>query len=105
MLEFGRVGLGAIASALVALSPAPVRAQPSTSQSPPPLQATPQHDGQHDFDYLVGSWKIHLKRRLHPLTGSNEWVKFDGTGTCRKIFDGAQIEQGEWNGPSGRIVG
>ena len=64
-----------------------------------------QRDGSHDFDPLLGSWKYHLKRRLHPLTGSNQWVEFDGTGECRKIFDGAQIDQGEWNGPTGRIVG
>ena len=27
-------------------------------------------DGQRDFDFELGSWKIHLKRRLKPLTGS-----------------------------------
>ena len=62
-------------------------------------------DGSHDFDPLIGTWKYHLKRRVHPLTGSNQWVEFEGTGVCRSIFDGAQIDQGEWNGPSGRIVG
>ena len=25
----------------------------------------------HDFEPLLGSWKFHLKRRLHPLAGSN----------------------------------
>ena len=67
--------------------------------------ATELRDGRHDFDPLLGSWKYHLKRRLHPLTGSNQWVEFEGTGVCRKIFDGAQIDQGQWNGPTGRIVG
>jgi hypothetical protein len=41
--------------------------------------AAPAHDGQHDFDFLIGSWKIHLKRMVHPLSGSHEWVEFDGT--------------------------
>jgi hypothetical protein len=68
-------------------------------------QATADHDGSHDFDPLIGSWTYHLKRRLHPLTGSNQWVEFEGSGTCHKVFDGAQIDQGEWNGPAGRIVG
>ena len=34
-------------------------------------QKSVERDGQHDFDFEVGSWKIHLKRRLNPLTGSN----------------------------------
>src|SRR6516162_6998153 len=55
--------------------------------------AAAARDGQHDFDPLIGSWKYHLKRRLHPLTGSNTWVEFDGTGTCYKIWDGrAQLD-------------
>ncbi len=69
-------------------------------------QAT-ERDGQHDFDPLIGSWKYHLKRRLHPLTGSNTWVEFDGTGTCFKIWDGrAQLDTIELDGPAaGHIEG
>jgi hypothetical protein len=56
--------------------------------------ASAVHDGQHDFDYLLGSWKIHLKRRLHPLTGSNEWIEFDGTVVCRSVWNGlAEVEE------------
>ena len=32
--------------------------------------AAEKRDGQHDFDFELGSWKIHLKRLVHPLTGS-----------------------------------
>jgi hypothetical protein len=77
------------------------QADKNASQS----QSTGARDGSRDFDPLIGSWKYHLKRRLRPLTGSNEWVEFEGSGSCRKIFDGSQIDQGEWNGPTGRIVG
>jgi hypothetical protein len=31
-----------------------------------------QNDGQHYFYFLIGSWNIHLKRLLHPLSGSND---------------------------------
>jgi len=47
-----------------------------------------KRDGQHDFDFLVGSWKFHLKRLKRRLAGSAEWVEFDGTTICRKVLDG-----------------
>ena len=53
-----------------------------------------QRDGQHDFDYAVGTWKIHLKRLKKRLVGSNEWIELDGTVSCRKILDGkAEVEE------------
>jgi hypothetical protein len=62
-------------------------------------------DGQHDFDSLIGAWKYHLKRRMNPLTGSNTWVEFEGRGVCRKVFDGASVDQIEVDGPTGHIEG
>jgi len=50
--------------------------------------ASDKRDGQHDFDFLVGTWKFHLKRLAHRLSGSNEWVEFDGTTVCRQVLDG-----------------
>ncbi len=61
-----------------------------------PQQAPATRDGQHDFDFEVGSFKIHLKRLLHPLTGFTSWVEFDGTSVTRKVWDGrAQLEEFE----------
>jgi hypothetical protein len=69
-------------------------------------QATSERDGQHDFDFESGSWKIHLKRRLHPLTGSNTWIDFDGTSVTRKVWEGrSQIEEFETDGAGGHIEG
>ncbi len=63
-------------------------------------------DGQHDFDPLIGSWKYHLKRRLNPLTGSNTWVEFDGTGVCYKIWDGSELDTIDVDSPAaGHIEG
>jgi hypothetical protein len=45
-------------------------------------------DRAHDFDFHIGAWKTHLKRRLHPLTGSNNWVEYDGTTVVRKVWGG-----------------
>jgi hypothetical protein len=53
-------------------------------------------DGEHDFDFELGAWKIHLKRLLHPLTGSKTWVEFDGTSVTRKVWGGrADLEEFE----------
>jgi hypothetical protein len=69
-------------------------------------QPTAERDGQHDFDPLIGKWKYHLKRRLNPLTGSNDWVELEGTGACFKVWDGrAQLDTIEVDGPSGHIEG
>ena len=65
-----------------------------------------EHDGQRDFDFEEGTWKIHLKRLLKPLTGSNSWVEFDGTSVTRKVWDGrAWLEEFETDGPAGHIEG
>ena len=48
----------------------------------------PLRDGQRDFDFLLGKWKYHLKRLVNPLTGSTQWIEFDGTGVCRPIWNG-----------------
>src|SRR5262252_41188 len=45
-------------------------------------------DGQHDFDFEIGTWKTHLSRLLHPLTGSTNWVEYEGTTVVRKVWDG-----------------
>ena len=58
------------------------------------------HDGQHDFDFNVGTWKIHVERLVHPLTGSKTWVTLEGTKVVRKVWDGrAQTEEVEADGP------
>jgi hypothetical protein len=43
------------------------------------------HDGRHDFDFEVGTWKAHVRKLLHPLTGSREWDDFDGIVVTRSL--------------------
>jgi hypothetical protein len=43
------------------------------------------HDGRHDFDFEVGTWKAHVRKLLHPLTGSHEWDDFDGIVVTRSL--------------------
>lgn len=49
------------------------------TQAVTPASETPNlaGDGQHDFDFNIGTWKTHIRRLLHPLSGSDEWVELD----------------------------
>ena len=43
----------------------------------------------HDFDFLVGSWRVQHRRLKDRLAGSEEWQEFAGTSVGRLILDGA----------------
>lgn len=61
---------------------------------------------QHDFDWEIGDWKVHLRRLLHPLAGSNKWAEYEGTAHARKVWNGrANLLELELNGPAGHIEG
>ncbi len=63
-----------------------------------------QRDGQHDFDFIIGHWKVHSKRREHSPAGADAWTEFDGYRVYRKIWDGrANLDEFEAHGPAGRI--
>jgi hypothetical protein len=77
-----------------------------TPNSAEPSSQRVLRDGQHDFDFLEGTWKIHLKRLVHPLTGSTTWTGFDGNSKARKFWDGrGSFDEFETDGPSGHIEG
>jgi hypothetical protein len=65
-------------------------------------EKTDEVNGQHDFDPLLISRKYHLKRSLHPLTGSNAWIDMYGTAICLKIWAGAELDQMEAADAPGR---
>ncbi len=72
-----------------------------------PAVADDAAENLHGFDFALGSWKIHLKKLDHPLTGSHTWLEFDGTTKARKVWDGrAQVEEFESDSPTaGHIEG
>lgn len=72
--------------------------------------ATPQiadaQDGQRAFDFEIGAWATHLKRLRNPLSGSTEWVEYQGTSVVREVLDGrANLVELRVEGPAGRIEG
>jgi hypothetical protein len=63
-----------------------------------------QRDGRHDFDFEIGTWKTHLSRLQHPLTGSTTWVEYEGTSIVRKVWNGrANLVELEVEGPAGHV--
>jgi hypothetical protein len=67
-------------------------------------EAATQGDGQHDFDFEIGNWTSHVKRLLHPLTGSTTWVEYDGTTVVNKVWNGrANLTELEADGPAGHL--
>ena len=63
-------------------------------------------DGRHDFDFELGTWATRLKRLRNPLSGSTEWVEYEGTTVVREVLDGrANLVELRVEGPAGRIEG
>jgi hypothetical protein len=94
-------------SLLVVLQPAQGLAQqnPDVSSTSVP-HAPAERDGQHDFDFEIGTWKTHLRRLLHPLTGSTTWVEYEGTTVVHKVWNGrANMVELEAAGPAGHFEG
>lgn len=86
--------------AMMALQP--VLASSASSDAQP---ASPR-DGQHDFDFEIGTWKTHVKRLVQPLSGSTTWVEYQGTSIVKKLWDGgANVVLLDVTGPKGRIEG
>jgi hypothetical protein len=90
---------------VLVLQPPQAFSQASSDQSRKNVQRTPEErNGQRDFDFEIGTWKTHLRRLLHPLTGSTTWVEYDGMTVVRSIWNGrANLVELVVDGPAGRI--
>src|SRR5690348_4521457 len=65
-----------------------------------------ENDGRHDFDFLVGSWKVQHRRLKEILKGSNEWDTFESTVVDRAIMGGiGNIEEMTFEREAGRFYG
>ena len=103
---------GLLICSLGAPLPLVVQAQPAqqtqqtqqTQQAQQSSRAAAARDGQHDFDFEIGVWKTHLKRLVHPLSGSTTWVELDGTTVVRKVWNGrANLAELETDAASGHL--
>jgi hypothetical protein len=90
---------------VLVLQPLPAVAQsPSGASRTGPPPTLERRDGRHDFDFEIGTWKTHLSRLLHPLTGSTGWVEYEGTSVVSKVWNGrANLVELEADGPAGQL--
>jgi len=74
----------------------------NASEGAPPAP----RDGQRDFDFLIGTWRIHNRRLRERLKGSTTWDEFEATGVARPLFGGrGNVDEYEAVGPAGPISG
>ncbi len=78
----------------------------ATAQQAAVAHAAAPRDGQHDFDFEIGTWKTKLRRLLHPLSGSTQWAEYEGITTVRKVWGGrANLVELVADGPDGHFEG
>ena len=70
------------------------------------MAVLPAPSHQKDFNFEFGTWNAHLRRLTHPLSGSHDWVSYDGTSVLHPIW-GGKGNAGELDvaGAAGRIEG
>jgi hypothetical protein len=96
-----------VCSVACATQPLEVFARPTPHASKKNVQQPlKERDEQHDFDFEIGTWKTHLRRLRHPLSGSTSWVEYEGTSVVRKVWNGrANLVELKVDGPAGHIEG
>jgi hypothetical protein len=102
MATFGHVKLCAIvAAALLSSQSGWTQAVTKTKHDAPDSPLL--RDGQHDFDFLFGRWKVHLKRKV---PGTDRWTESDGYGIYRKVWGGrANLNEFSTESPNDHVEG
>jgi hypothetical protein len=76
---------------------------PGAPAADSPPAASAERSGEHDFDFLFGRWKVHLKRKV---TGTDRWTESDGYGIYRKVWGGrANLNEFFTENPNDRVEG
>src|SRR6201997_1373536 len=79
--------LAALALSAALTATVPSSAASDTVETAAQSYAAQQRDGSHDFDFLIGDWKAHVRRLPDRLNNSNVWVEYDGISNHHKILD------------------
>src|ERR1700756_3631708 len=101
-------GLSSLVSAVMGMAlvlpTGHARAPRQSSQSSSSVSPAPQRDGSHDFDFLIGDWKAHVRRLPDRLNASNTWVEYDGISNHKKLLNtNANFEEFEVDSPKAHL--
>lgn len=84
-----------MAAAATSCATVPIESAPGPTASTSP--------GVHDFDFQVGSWRVHHRVKR---AGNAEWMEFDGTCINRPLLGGAgNVEDHTFHKPNGTTYG
>ena len=83
----------------------------SVAQSSAGLAGSKNHaegvvPGLHDFDFLVGYWRVHHRKLKERLANNREWIEFDGTLASQPLMGGyANVDDDVFEVPGGTYRG
>jgi hypothetical protein len=82
----------------------PTRAAPQAPATPASVASA---DGQHDFEFEIGTWVMHRRHLQHTAGGAASWVESDGDlHLVRKVWDGkASLGELEIMSPTPHFAG
>jgi len=71
------------------------------------LAAAPVRDGQHDFDWEIGTWTTNVRVLQNPVSGeAPKWAEYRGTSVIKPLMDArANFVELSVEGPAGKIEG
>jgi Protein of unknown function (DUF1579) len=63
-------------------------AQTAAPPGVPPDKTREEPKALHDFDFLVGDWRVHHRKLKVRLANNHEWVEFEGTLSSQPLMGG-----------------
>ena len=78
------IGLLTLSLAIPGMSSAQSNQDPSHEMSRMDSAAS----GLHDFDFLVGRWRVHHRKLKARLANSHDWIEFEGTLYTQPLMSG-----------------
>src|SRR5690242_18485579 len=96
--------LPAVMSAALFMIEVPALSGSTDSQVSANASTSAQRDESHDFDFLIGDWKAHVRRLPERLKGSNVWVEYNGISNHKKLLDSnANFEEFDVSSPDKKL--
>ena len=81
-------------------------AQSSPGSGEKMSQAESAVPGFHDFDFLVGHWRVHHRKLKERLANNHEWIEFEGTLASQPLMGGyANVDDTVFEVPGGTYRG